>query len=353
MPRGVSAHAPAPMPAPVPEPPRVVEPAEPFFHHRNGDAHGHHNGNGHATPSRFSESPVVPPRPAPAAEATSAAGEPQRPARRRHRQGGAARATITARLLEIVRDRTGYPIETLGLDLDIEADLGIDSIKRVEILGKLRDEFPALKGTADSSEAMDALARARTLGAIVDRMAALAGPSRGDVPGSSNAPTDQESKIQDSRFQHGTDASASGPDVPTGALSLRIPQSGIRNPESLESFPSSILESNSSNDGRSPRVERRVLEAVAAPLPRHRRGLMAGGRVVVTDDGRGVAAALAGRLEAAGVAVERLGNPERPVDWTSPSAIDAAVDEVRVAGADRGGRARDATRPAGVGRPKR
>ena len=52
------------------------------------------------------------------------------------------RAPITARLLEIVRDRTGYPIETLGLDLDIEADLGIDSIKRVEILGKLRDEFP-------------------------------------------------------------------------------------------------------------------------------------------------------------------------------------------------------------------
>ena len=34
------------------------------------------------------------------------------------------RATITARLLETVRDRTGYPIETLGLDLDMEADLG-------------------------------------------------------------------------------------------------------------------------------------------------------------------------------------------------------------------------------------
>ena len=50
---------------------------------------------------------------------------------------------ITTRLLETVRDRTGYPIETLGLDLDMEADLGIDSIKRVEILGKLRDEFPA------------------------------------------------------------------------------------------------------------------------------------------------------------------------------------------------------------------
>ncbi len=87
---------------------------------------------------------------------------------------GPDRSTITTRLLETVRDRTGYPIETLGLDLDMEADLGIDSIKRVEILGKLRDEFPGLKALSDSPEMMDAMARARTLGVIVDRMASMA-----------------------------------------------------------------------------------------------------------------------------------------------------------------------------------
>ena len=87
-----------------------------------------------------------------------------------------------------MRDRTGYPIETLGLDLDIEADLGIDSIKRVEILGKLRDEFPAAKAPSDSTDAMDALARARTLGAIVDRMVALAGPGRGSPSRTSSTP---------------------------------------------------------------------------------------------------------------------------------------------------------------------
>ncbi len=95
--------------------------------------------------------------------------------------GGVAppdRAVITARLLETVRDRTGYPIETLGMDLDMEADLGIDSIKRVEILGKLRDEFPSLKGLSESAEMMDALARARTLGVIVEKMAAVASESR-------------------------------------------------------------------------------------------------------------------------------------------------------------------------------
>ena len=42
---------------------------------------------------------------------------------------------MTQKLLQIVSERTGYPPEMLDLDLDIEADLGIDSIKRVEILG--------------------------------------------------------------------------------------------------------------------------------------------------------------------------------------------------------------------------
>ncbi|HRY14248.1 MAG TPA: beta-ketoacyl synthase N-terminal-like domain-containing protein, partial [Candidatus Competibacteraceae bacterium] len=46
------------------------------------------------------------------------------------------------RLLAIVSERTGYPPEMLGLEQDIEADLGIDSIKRVEILGLFRRSLP-------------------------------------------------------------------------------------------------------------------------------------------------------------------------------------------------------------------
>jgi acyl transferase domain-containing protein len=37
-------------------------------------------------------------------------------------------------LLSIVAEKTGYPVEVLNLDQQLEADLGIDSIKRVEIL---------------------------------------------------------------------------------------------------------------------------------------------------------------------------------------------------------------------------
>jgi hypothetical protein len=43
--------------------------------------------------------------------------------------------SIQDTVLHLVSERTGYPIEMLGLDLDLEAELGIDSIKRVEILG--------------------------------------------------------------------------------------------------------------------------------------------------------------------------------------------------------------------------
>ena len=96
------------------------------------------------------------------------------PTPRRQRTRSAARFRPAARrssrkLLDIVRERTGYPPEVLRLDLDLEADLGIDSIKRVEILGKLRDAFPQL-GTASDPEAMDRLVSARTLAAIVDRV---------------------------------------------------------------------------------------------------------------------------------------------------------------------------------------
>ena len=70
-------------------------------------------------------------------------------------------------LLEIVGEKTGYPAEMLELEMDMEADLGIDSIKRVEILGTLQDAYPALPDVET-----DALAELRTLGDILDYMTA-------------------------------------------------------------------------------------------------------------------------------------------------------------------------------------
>ena len=51
-------------------------------------------------------------------------------------------ANIEAILLAVVSEKTGYPAEMLKPDMDLESDLGIDSIKRVEILSALREKLP-------------------------------------------------------------------------------------------------------------------------------------------------------------------------------------------------------------------
>ncbi|QYO67473.1 SDR family NAD(P)-dependent oxidoreductase [Leptolyngbya sp. 7M] len=53
-------------------------------------------------------------------------------------------ADLRQSLLRIISEKTGYPLNAVNLDMDIEADLGIDSIKRVEILGAVQDLYPDL-----------------------------------------------------------------------------------------------------------------------------------------------------------------------------------------------------------------
>lgn len=72
---------------------------------------------------------------------------------------------LSQALISIVADKTGYPPEMLELNMDLEADLGIDSIKRVEILGALENDFPSLP-PADT----EVLGQTRTLQEIVDYM---------------------------------------------------------------------------------------------------------------------------------------------------------------------------------------
>ncbi|WP_026449306.1 type I polyketide synthase [Actinopolyspora mortivallis] len=58
--------------------------------------------------------------------------------------GGADVGTVRQVLLGIVADKTGYPSDMLDPSMHVEADLGIDSIKRVEIMGALRERFPEM-----------------------------------------------------------------------------------------------------------------------------------------------------------------------------------------------------------------
>jgi malonyl CoA-acyl carrier protein transacylase/phosphopantetheinyl transferase (holo-ACP synthase) len=80
-------------------------------------------------------------------------------------------------LLQLVSERTGYPVEMLDLDLDLEADLGIDSIKRVEILGSLQQ-----RGRMGQALDLEALAGRKTLKQILDVLRANADPSDDRAP---------------------------------------------------------------------------------------------------------------------------------------------------------------------------
>lgn len=91
---------------------------------------------------------------------------------------------IKSLLLQVVSDKTGYPHEMLGMEMDLEADLSIDSIKRVEIIGTLRSELNILTiDHANEDTVMEQLAAIKTLNGLVGWLTEFTG-----------APDDSEKK---------------------------------------------------------------------------------------------------------------------------------------------------------------
>ncbi len=71
--------------------------------------------------------------PAPVAEAPTAPAPVAAPA--------AVSDPVAEKVLAIVAERTGYPTEMLDLDLDLEADLGVDTVKQAETFAAVREAF--------------------------------------------------------------------------------------------------------------------------------------------------------------------------------------------------------------------
>ncbi|MHC0053389.1 SDR family NAD(P)-dependent oxidoreductase [Actibacterium sp. D379-3] len=127
--------APTPMPVPTPAPAPVAAAPAPVA----------------AAPAAPAPAPT--PTPAPAAAAAPKAID------------------LLGSFTAIIADKTGYPEDALDPDQEMEADLGIDSIKRMEILGALRKILPD-----DASEAMradmDSVVELSTIREIVDFVSA-------------------------------------------------------------------------------------------------------------------------------------------------------------------------------------
>ncbi|MFZ4539124.1 SDR family oxidoreductase [Propionivibrio sp.] len=163
---------------------------------------------------------------------------------------------LEALMMSIVAEKTGYPQEMLGVHMELEADLGIDSIKRVEILSAMRERAPNLPEVKPSE-----LATLRTLGQIIEHMRAAGQPATAVAT------------------------------VAAATAATATPQT------SVERFA--------------------VREVPASPVGMALSGILGAQRLVVTDDGAGVAAALVASLAKHGV--------KASVVATVPADADAVV----------------------------
>lgn len=121
---------------------------------------------------------------------------------------GVAKATkteIAPALLKVVSEKTGYPIEMLEPSMDMEADLGIDSIKRVEILGAMQALYPDLPKIEP-----EALAELRTLGQIIDHLSLSLKDE--ELPSNLREETNENVSVQNVREER-IDQIASVPDA--------------------------------------------------------------------------------------------------------------------------------------------
>jgi acyl carrier protein len=110
----------------------------------------------------FAISPVVAPVPVvaqPAPAATSVAPPAARPIAS---EAPLSASDVLAQLLAIVSERTGYPEDMVDADANIEADLGIDSIKRMEILTAFQQSHAGTQRGAFQG-AMEKLTAIKTL----------------------------------------------------------------------------------------------------------------------------------------------------------------------------------------------
>jgi len=140
---------------------------------------GRAGGNGESAPHGSGVRPVVPesdgsatpPATVPVATGAASSGGNGESARDAPSvESGLDAGEFERIVLEAVAELTGYPPEMLDLDMDMEADLGIDSIKRLEILGAVQRRVPQMAEV--NSQYMGSL---RTLRNIIDYAAGTVG----------------------------------------------------------------------------------------------------------------------------------------------------------------------------------
>ncbi|WP_280244393.1 type I polyketide synthase [Nocardia abscessus] len=161
---------------PAPEPRAAIEPApirRPLATAMVVDDH------------RVAPEPVA----APIAPAPNGHAPSETPAPNGHTPSEAATASgqvngesLRSALREVVAEKTGYPVEMVDPSMDLEADLGVDSIKRVQVIGALQERFPQLPNLGPEQ-----LGTVRTLDQIVDLLGGIESPRATAGPSANGA----------------------------------------------------------------------------------------------------------------------------------------------------------------------
>jgi len=189
-------------------------------------------------------------------------------------------------VIEVIADKTGYPAEMIGLDMDLEADLSIDSIKRLEIIGALGDRIQ-LPDTSDATdeEASSALEQMTSIKTLRGLVGWLINSTSEEVEGDS---ADVDTSVPEE----------TPPSEPSVTIVEPVPTSV---PPSVPDEPSTITR----------------LTWIELDAPFSTEGLrdLTGRRLAVTDDGGGFAQAVSDALEKYG-AQAILVDPDTPDELT-------------------------------------
>jgi acyl transferase domain-containing protein len=229
---------------------------------------------------------------------------------------------IRSLLLSVVAEHTGFPVDLINIDMELQADLGIDSIKRVEILSAVRKRV----GDLPAGD-LSALATLPTLRAVADRVGQLSGvapasltsvglapvgPAAVGMPEVGTAPagpasadgaavgTDPAGPVAVGTASVGTASVGTDPAGSAPVGSVTPPAAVLATGTPPGSAPATLGGTGQGVDGSEP-LTRRVVRAVAAPPSGLAMLGLTDGPLAVTDDGGGVAPLVVDRLAAHGI----------------------------------------------------
>ncbi|MFI1369184.1 SDR family oxidoreductase [Streptomyces griseochromogenes] len=241
--------------------------------------------------------------PVPEAAAPSAAPPPQEPssAATSGPRGLPTEADLLRTVLDIISERTGYPVDMIEPQLDLEAELSIDSIKRIEIAGELAARlFAGAQGGPGTSQLddteLEVLSKART----VARMAELLSERL-------NGAEQQGRGGQDAPAQANPDQPAPGQPGPDRTSPV---QAGLGEPSPAQEHPAHEAPEHQRAQGPvghpapasvvAEAPVRMVLRPVALPEPTAEATALAGRRFALLGERGAVTESLSARLAAHG-----------------------------------------------------